>query len=81
MPTLNRRELLKLCLAAPLAAKAGFPASVDKSARVREEFLHAWNGYKKYAWGFDELRPLSKGSRNWHSACGILLVAPKREAK
>lgn len=22
--------------------------------------LHAWNGYKKYAWGKNELRPLSK---------------------
>ena len=22
--------------------------------------LHAWNGYKKYAWGQNELRPISK---------------------
>ena len=22
--------------------------------------LHAWNGYKKYAWGSNELKPLSK---------------------
>lgn len=21
--------------------------------------LHAWNGYKKYAWGHNELKPLS----------------------
>jgi mannosidase alpha-like ER degradation enhancer 2 len=34
---------------------------------VREEFLHAWNGYKQYAWGHDELRPLSKTYRDWHS--------------
>ena len=34
---------------------------------VREEFLHAWNGYKQYAWGHDELRPLSKSYRDWHS--------------
>src|SRR5436190_24087237 len=27
---------------------------------VRAEFLHAWNGYKKYAWGHDDLKPLSK---------------------
>jgi mannosidase alpha-like ER degradation enhancer 2 len=77
MNKLNRRELLKLCLAAPLVAKAGFTAAGDKpalAARVREEFLHAWNGYKKYAWGYDELRPLSKGGRNWHSAS--LLMTP-----
>ena len=35
--------------------------------RVREEFLHAWNGYKQYAWGHDELRPLSKSYHDWHS--------------
>ena len=28
--------------------------------RVRGEALHAWEGYKKYAWGHDELHPLSK---------------------
>ena len=36
--------------------------------RVRKEFLHAWNGYKKYAWGHDQLKPLSKSYRDWHSA-------------
>jgi mannosidase alpha-like ER degradation enhancer 2 len=34
---------------------------------VRDEFLHAWNGYKRYAWGHDELKPLSKSFRDWHS--------------
>ena len=30
------------------------------AARVRTEFLHAWNNYERYAWGHDALRPLSK---------------------
>ena len=34
--------------------------------QVREEFLYAWNGYKEYAWGHDELKPLSKSYRDWH---------------
>ncbi len=34
--------------------------------QVRAEFLHAWNGYKQYAWGHDELKPLSKGYRDWY---------------
>jgi len=41
----------------------------DQSAmaeRVRQEFLHAWEGYKQYAWGHDELRPLSKSYRDWY---------------
>ncbi|MGZ4862706.1 MAG: glycoside hydrolase family 47 protein [Halobacteriota archaeon] len=33
------------------------PISPD---RIRAEFRHAWNGYKQYAWGHDELKPLSK---------------------
>jgi len=36
--------------------------------RVREEFLHAWNGYKQFAWGHDELRPLSKSYHDWYAA-------------
>ncbi len=34
--------------------------------RVRAEFLHAWRGYVKYAWGHDELRPLSRKPRDWY---------------
>ena len=30
--------------------------------------LHAWNGYEKYAWGHDELKPVSKTGRNWMGA-------------
>ena len=43
--------------------------SVDRralAARVREEFLHAWRGYVRYAWGHDELRPLSKKAHDWY---------------
>ncbi len=35
--------------------------------RVRRDFLHAWSGYKQYAWGHDELQPLSKSYRDWYS--------------
>ena len=34
--------------------------------QVRAEFLHAWNGYKKYAWGHDDLRPLSRTPHDWY---------------
>ncbi len=40
----------------------------EMAENVRQEFLHAWGGYKQYAWGHDELRPLSKGYRDWYSA-------------
>ncbi len=44
------------------------------AARVRTEFLHAWNDYVKYAWGHDELKPLSKTSRDWYGQS--LLMTP-----
>jgi mannosidase alpha-like ER degradation enhancer 2 len=34
--------------------------------QVRGEFLYAWNAYKEYAWGHDELKPLSKGFKDWY---------------
>lgn len=36
------------------------------AAEVKAEFRHAWNGYKKYAWGNDDLKPLSKSYHNWY---------------
>ena len=42
---------------------------VDKkrmAAQVKTEFMHAWNGYKKYAWGHDDLKPVSKTYRDWY---------------
>ena len=36
------------------------------SEMVKEEFLHAWNAYKVYAWGHDALKPLSKSYRDWY---------------
>ncbi|HYB58901.1 MAG TPA: glycoside hydrolase family 47 protein [Candidatus Acidoferrales bacterium] len=50
------------------AASAVFPD------RVRAEFLHAWNGYKRYAWGHDALMPLSKTYADWYATS--LLMTP-----
>ena len=59
--------------AAPLA-----PVDAAQAARlaasVRTEFLHAWNGYRRYAWGHDELRPLSRTARDWYGE--PLLMTP-----
>src|ERR1700730_737647 len=44
------------------------------ATEVRSEFLHAWNGYKKYAWGHDDLKPLSKGYHDWYAE--PLLMTP-----
>jgi mannosidase alpha-like ER degradation enhancer 2 len=51
--------------------------SVDKvklAEGVKSEFLHAWTGYKKYCWGHDDLKPLSKTCRDWYGS-PILMTA------
>lgn len=41
---------------------------------VRNAMKHAWNGYKTYAFGFDELKPISgNGDNNW-GGMGVTLV-------
>ncbi|KAF9579342.1 hypothetical protein BGW38_004440 [Lunasporangiospora selenospora] len=42
--------------------------------QVREGFAHAWNGYKKYAWGYDEVRPVSGGHRSSFNGWGATMV-------
>ncbi len=42
--------------------------------RVKAEFLHAWNGYKQYCWGHDDLKPISKTCRDWYGP--TILMTP-----
>ena len=46
----------------------------EMARQVRQEFLHAWNGYRRYAWGHDALMPLSRKPRDWYSHS--LLMTP-----
>jgi mannosidase alpha-like ER degradation enhancer 2 len=46
----------------------------DMQAKIIEACRHGWEGYKKYAWGYDDLRPLTKTGRNWYSRS--LLMTP-----
>jgi mannosidase alpha-like ER degradation enhancer 2 len=50
----------------PAAAPREKLDRAELAARVRAEFQHAWDGYVRHAWGHDELRPLSRSSRDWH---------------
>lgn len=42
--------------------------------RVREATLHAWNGYRRHAWGHDALKPISAGAHDWYAQS--LLMTP-----
>jgi mannosidase alpha-like ER degradation enhancer 2 len=65
--------ILALCFA-PIAHSQQLPDKQKLAAQVRSEFLHAWNGYKKYAWGHDDLKPLSKTYHDWYAE--PLLMTP-----
>lgn len=48
------------------AASADAAAAARMAERVKEETRHAWQGYKRYAWGRDALKPLSKSGHDWY---------------
>jgi ER degradation enhancer, mannosidase alpha-like 2 len=52
----------------------GVPPPAVMAQQVRDQFLHAWNGYRHYAWGHDELRPLSNKPFDWYGTS--LLMTP-----
>jgi mannosyl-oligosaccharide alpha-1,2-mannosidase len=45
----------------------------DRREEVRREFVHAWSAYKKYAWGMDDLHPLSRKGSNGYGL-GLTLI-------
>jgi hypothetical protein len=49
------------------AASFGTPIQDAVMAdHVKQEYLHAWTAYTHYAWGHDELEPLSKQPHDWY---------------
>ena len=74
----TRLKLIGLLLISIIAAStvhAQQPINRPQLAnQVRSEFLHAWGGYKKYAWGHDDLKPLSKSYHDWYAE--PLLMTP-----
>ena len=64
--------LLLLVLSSPASAQRVNRQQL--AARVKAEFVHAWTGYKKYAWGHDDLRPLTKTHHDWYAQ--PLLMTP-----
>ncbi|XP_039287462.1 endoplasmic reticulum mannosyl-oligosaccharide 1,2-alpha-mannosidase isoform X2 [Nilaparvata lugens] len=41
------------------------PPSTDRQKAVVDAFMHAWNGYRKFAWGHDHLKPVSGSFKDW----------------
>lgn len=45
----------------------------EKQRAVVDAFLHAWKGYKSYAWGHDHLKPISRTYNDWFHL-GLTLI-------
>jgi len=45
----------------------------ERQKAVVGAFHHAWQGYRKYAWGRDHLRPISKSPQTWFDL-GLTLI-------
>src|SRR6266511_5952734 len=79
MPDRIAPTAVVLAAVAALAAHGCDKSRQDKhaqqlAARVRTEFLDAWNNYERYAWGHDALRPLSETAHDWYGQS--LLMTP-----
>jgi len=46
----------------------------DLADEVREAFLHAWSGYKRNAWGSDELKPISLEGKDTFGNIGMTII-------
>eukprot|EP00759_Apiculatamorpha_spiralis_P024807 PhF_6_TR27973/c0_g1_i1/m.41385/K01230/MAN1; mannosyl-oligosaccharide alpha-1,2-mannosidase len=54
----------------PYAALDPAEQAKRRKEDVKKEFLWSWDAYKKYAWGMDELSPLSQTFKNWSKRNG-----------
>ncbi|KAK6012508.1 glycosyl hydrolase family 47, partial [Ostertagia ostertagi] len=45
----------------------------ERQQAVVDAFKHAWKGYRKYAWGHDQLKPISGGYSDWFDT-GLTIV-------
>lgn len=68
--------LLLTVLLAGFSNAQSFPDDLKKemSEKVVQACRHAWQGYRQFAWGFDDLQPLTKKGKNWYKHS--LLMTP-----
>lgn len=46
----------------------------EKHLFYAKAFLHGWNGYSKYAFGFDEIKPVSNKSIDSYGKFGVTII-------
>ena len=74
----NSFFLIFFCLLFSLSAVAQKEAPFSEEMKqemcnkVKEAAQHAWKGYKDYAWGADDLKPLTKNSKIWYKTSMLM---------
>ena len=58
----------------PRGTEPNDPTAETRRKAVREAMVHAYHGYEQFAWGFDELQPLSKKGKNLFGGTGATIV-------
>ena len=68
--------LAAACTAGPKPAAVPSPEAdrAALAARVKDELLFSWRAYERYAWGHDELKPVSRTPHDWYGES--LLMTP-----
>nr|XP_020744182.1 endoplasmic reticulum mannosyl-oligosaccharide 1,2-alpha-mannosidase-like [Odocoileus virginianus texanus] len=56
-----------------LTTQASQASQNERQKAVVDAFLHAWAGYRKFAWGHDELKPLTRSFSEWFGL-GLTLI-------
>ncbi|HEX7421327.1 MAG TPA: glycoside hydrolase family 47 protein [Thermoanaerobaculia bacterium] len=69
-----RIAALVMMLSGAIAVSAQQVDRAQLASRVRAELLSSWRAYEQYAWGHDELQPVSRTPRDWYGQS--LLMTP-----
>jgi len=72
IPTNN--TTLPSCKSIQYEFPPGTGSNATRAAAVKEAYQYAWDAFVEYAWGYDELQPLSKkGANDWYG-WGVTIV-------
>lgn len=74
LPVTTANATLPACKSIQFAFPPGTGSNATRAAAVKEAYQYAWDAYVEFAWGFDELKPLTKvGTNDWYG-WGVTVV-------
>lgn len=74
LPSATSNSTLPACKSIQNVFAPGTGGNATRADAIKEAYLYAWNAYVEFAWGFDELQPLSKvGTDDWYG-WGVTIV-------